>query len=195
MRKADFSLPQRGPQSFILSCTTSRNLCTSEINPYAQGETYLSPNKASLQITFFNASRGRVYTLLKKTNSYNNSNNNSQQQPGQGFGEGGPGAAGKVVLGLWVTHEPGRQKGPQKPCLVGEIQPPPLFIQNKQMINCLISNCAGRHTTHVPAGGAAKRFILFNNKSKINVAFPPLPVRIGPPAGAGEWHPARAGGS
>lgn len=41
------------------------------------------------------------------------------------------------------------------------------------MINCLISDCAGRHTTHVPAGGAAKRFILFNNKSKTNVAFHP----------------------
>lgn len=105
------------------------------------------------------------------------------------------GLPGGVVLGLWVTHETGRQEGPQKPCLVGEIQPPPLFIQNKQMINCLISNCAGRHTTHVPAGGAAKRFILFNNKSKINVAFHPLPVRIGPSAGAGQWHPARTGES
>lgn len=41
------------------------------------------------------------------------------------------------------------------------------------MINCLISDCAGRHTTHVPAGGTAKRFILFNNKSKTNVAFHP----------------------
>lgn len=70
---------------------------------------------------------------------------------------------------------------------------PPLFIQNKQMINCLISNCAGRHTTHVPAGGAAERFILFNNKSKTNVAFCPLPACMGPPAQrAGQWHLARA---
>lgn len=61
------------------------------------------------------------------------------------------------------------------------------------MINCLISNCAGRHTTHVPAGGAAERFILFNNKSKTNVAFCPLPACMGPPAQrAGQWHLARA---
>lgn len=57
---------------------------------------------------------------------------------------------------------------------------PPLFTQNKQMINCLISNCAGRHTTQVPAGGAAKRFILFNSRSKTNVAFHPLPACMGP---------------
>ena len=61
------------------------------------------------------------------------------------------------------------------------------------MINCLISNCAGRHTTHVPAGGAAKSFILFNNKSKTNVAFHSLPACIShrsptPHARAGQWH-------
>lgn len=56
------------------------------------------------------------------------------------------------------------------------------------MINCLISDCAGRHTTHVPAGGAAKRFILFNNKSKTNVAFLCCLPAWGPCAGAGQWH-------
>lgn len=48
------------------------------------------------------------------------------------------------------------------------------------MINCLISDCAGRHTTHVPAGGAAKRFILFNNKSKTNGGLPLQPACMGP---------------
>lgn len=62
-------------------------------------------------------------------------------------------------------------EGPEAQCLVREICTAPLFEQNKQMINCLISDCAGRHTTHVLAGGTAKRFILFNNKSKTNVAF------------------------
>lgn len=47
------------------------------------------------------------------------------------------------------------------------------------MINCLISNCAGRHTTHVTAGGAATRFILFNNRSKTNVAFHLPPAYVG----------------
>ena len=60
------------------------------------------------------------------------------------------------------------------------------------MINCLISDCAGRHTTHVPAGGAAKRFMLFNNKSKTNVALPPAACLHGAPrARAGQWHLAR----
>lgn len=74
--------------------------------------------------------------------------------------------------------------------LVGEIWLQPLFIQNKQMINCLISDCAGRHTTHVPAGGAAKRFILFNNKSKTVVAVYPLPActePLGLAQGSGIW--------
>lgn len=59
------------------------------------------------------------------------------------------------------------------------------------MINCLISDCEGRHTTHVPAGGAAKRFILFNNKSKTNVAFLRCLPAWGPRARAGQWHLAR----
>ena len=60
------------------------------------------------------------------------------------------------------------------------------------MINCLISDCAGRHTTHVPGGGTAKRFMLFNNKSKTNVAFPPAACLHGASrARAGQWHLAR----
>lgn len=60
------------------------------------------------------------------------------------------------------------------------------------MINCLISDYAGRHTTHVPAGGAAKRFMLFNNKSKTSVAFPPAACLHGASrARAGQWHLAR----
>ena len=60
------------------------------------------------------------------------------------------------------------------------------------MINCLISDCARRHMTHIPAGGAAKRFMLFHNKSKTNVAFPTAACPHGASCtGAGQWHLAR----
>lgn len=105
------------------------------------------------------------------------------------------GLLGGIVLGLRVTRVQGwaaSLRVLRNHVWFERYSQPPLFIQNKQMINYLISNYAGRHTTHVPAGGAAERFILFNNKSKTNVAFYPLSACMGPLAQrAGQWHLAR----
>jgi hypothetical protein len=102
----------------------------------------------------------------------------------QSLGGGGGRPAGKDCAGTTgdsCARAGNFPKGPGAPCLVWEIWPSPLYIQNKQMINCFISDCAGRHTTHIPAGSAVKIFILFNNKSKTNVAFHPAACLYGVP--------------
>lgn len=154
--------------------------------------TYL-PTKHFHKLLFFFLREG---SILKNNNS-NNSNNNHQLMPtpwprlqGKRYG----GLQGRIVLGRGQLTCQGWAAPPRvlSPASGLRDMAATSLIQNKQMINCLISDCAGRHTTHVPAGGAAKRFMLFNNKSKTNVAFPPAACLHGASrTGAGQWHLAR----